>query len=135
MTEMVVLCTSDGQPSGVMPKSQVHHQENPLHLAFSCYLFDFASRFLFTRRAAGKKTWPGVDTNSCCGHPAPSEPLPVAIEHRVRQELGLTITKLKLVLPRFAYRFLQPHWVAEARKQGLEPLRRTVPLSDDFPTE
>ena len=104
MNEMVVLCTPDGHAAGILPKDEVHHENTPLHLAFSCYLFDAEGRFLLTRRATGKRTWPGVVTNSCCGHPLPGEPLDLAVERRVRQELGLRVENIKLILPGFSYR-------------------------------
>jgi isopentenyl-diphosphate delta-isomerase len=113
MTEMVVLCTPDGAAAGVQEKSLVHHDATPLHLAFSCYLFDSGGRTLLTRRAAGKRTWPGVTTNSCCGHPQPGEPMDLAVERRVRQELGLSVNGLKLVLPGFSYRAVMANGVVE----------------------
>ena len=102
--EEVVLLDERGHAVGTQAKSEVHHTQTPLHLAFSCYLLDAEGRLLLTRRADGKVTWPGVWTNSCCGHPAPGETLTDAVRRRVQQELGLAVTDLRPVLPAFRYR-------------------------------
>lgn len=102
--DQVVLLDADRQPCGTAPRLAVHGLDTPLHLAFSTYIFDSDGRLLVTRRALGKRTWPGVWTNSCCGHPRPGERIEVAVERRVDQELRLALTELRLALPDFAYR-------------------------------
>lgn len=102
--ELVVLLDEEGRAVGAADKAGVHHAETPLHLAFSVHLFDEDGRVLVTRRALTKQTFPGVWTNSCCGHPAPGEDLADAVRRRVRQELGTEVVDLRLVLPAFRYR-------------------------------
>jgi len=102
--ESVVLLDEFGRAVGTMAKSEVHHHDTPLHLAFSCYVFDADGRVLVTRRALHKATFPGVWTNSCCGHPAPGEEIRDAVRRRVGEELGLALVDLRLLLPRFRYR-------------------------------
>lgn len=101
--ERVVLLDDDGRSVGTALKALVHGAETPLHLAFSCYLFAGDS-VLLTRRADSKATFPGVWTNSVCGHPLPGETLAPSIRRRARDELGVEVTDLRLVLPRFRYR-------------------------------
>ena len=101
--ESVILVDETGFARGTAAKAAVHHARTPLHLAFSCYLFNDAGQFLLTRRAESKHTWPGVWTNTCCGHPLPGEPVADSVRRRLRQELGISAAKLVLVLPRFRY--------------------------------
>lgn len=100
----VVLLDDSGAAVGRAAKSAVHHDDTPLHLAFSCYIVDAAGRVLVTTRAAGKPSFPSVVTNSVCGHPLPSEPLDAAVRRRAESELGVRIEEPRLVLPDFRYR-------------------------------
>jgi isopentenyl-diphosphate delta-isomerase len=111
--EEVVLLAEDGRAIGTAPKAEVHHADTPLHLAFSCYVFDEAGRFLLTQRARHKPTFGGVWTNSCCGHPAPGEAIEDAVRRRVEQEIGVTLDDLRLVLPGFRYRAVMDNGVTE----------------------
>lgn len=102
--EYVVLVDEGGKAIGTAPKSSVHTSRTPLHLAFSCYVFNSEGEVLVTERAAHKKTWPSVTTNSCCGHPAPDEDLGEAVLRRLHQELGIMVNRIQLLLPDFRYR-------------------------------
>lgn len=111
--ELVVLLDDDLRPASSAAKNVVHGSATPLHLAFSCYVQDAGGRLLMTRRALSKSAWPGVWTNSCCGHPAPDEQIEVAVRRRVRHELGLAISQLRCVLPDFRYRATDPAGMVE----------------------
>lgn len=113
MAEHVVLLDEDGNAVGTAPKTEVHHRSTPLHLAFSCYLFDGDGAVLVTRRAWQKPTWPGVWTNSVCGHPGPGEELGEAVVRRVREELFLDVHSLRLALPAFRYQAVMDDGVRE----------------------
>jgi isopentenyl-diphosphate Delta-isomerase len=102
--ELIVLVADDGTAIGTMPKPLVHTGQTPLHRAFSAYLFDEAGRLLVTRRADSKATFPGMWTNTVCGHPGPGEDDRDAIGRRARFELGLGVADLRPALPDYRYR-------------------------------
>lgn len=111
--EEVVLLDEAGRAVGSAAKATTHHADTPLHLAFSCYVFDRDGRLLVTRRALDKATFPGVWTNSFCGHPGPGEDIVGAVTRRGEQELGLALHDLRLVLPAFRYQATMPNGVRE----------------------
>jgi len=105
-TEQIVFVDEQGTPTGETgPKLASHTANTQLHLAFSCYIFRRSDgRFLLTQRALSKKVWPGVWTNSVCGHPAPGEHMEDAIRRRASYELGLSaLEDITVVLPEYRY--------------------------------
>lgn len=103
MLEQVILVDEDNNQIGTMPKSDVHTDKTPLHRAFSCYIFNKNGDFLISQRALSKKVWPGVWSNSVCGHPLPGEEMIAAIKRRFKDELGMTACNFDLLLPKYRY--------------------------------
>ena len=68
-TEHVILLNAQGVPTGTLEKYAAHTADTLLQLAFSSWLFKAKGQLLVTRSALSKKAWPGVWTNSVCGHP------------------------------------------------------------------
>ena len=113
LDEHVILLDEEGRHIGTAPKHSMHGSDTPLHLAFSCYVFNPIGEVLVTRRALSKNAWPGVWTNSFCGHPLPAEPLTDAVNRRAQHELGLKIENIDLSLPLFRYRAIDSSGTVE----------------------
>ncbi|MFC9896519.1 isopentenyl-diphosphate Delta-isomerase [Nocardia sp. NPDC127579] len=86
----VELVDAAGRAVGACPVAEAHTAPGRLHRAFSVLLFDAAGRVLLQQRAAVKTRFPLLWANTCCGHPAPGEPVPAAAGVRLAQELGLS---------------------------------------------
>lgn len=112
-TDFVVLLDEDGSEIGVAPKSSVHGSDTALHLAFSCHVYNSIGQTLVTRRALDKRSWPGVWSNSFCGHPRPAEPVVAAVHRHAEHELGLTLRDVQLSLPLFRYRAVDAGGIVE----------------------
>jgi isopentenyl-diphosphate delta-isomerase len=102
--EMVVLVDSDGNHLGTASKYSIHQADTPLHKAFSVFLFNEDGELLLQQRAHSKKTWPGVWSNSCCGHQMLHETPDNAVRRRLNDELRITSAELHLILPDYRYR-------------------------------
>lgn len=102
--ELIVLVDENNGVLGTAPKLQTHSAHTPLHRGFSIFLFNKKGELLLQQRALSKKTWPGVWSNSCCGHPMLSETPEEAAKRRVRYELGIGGIDAIVVLPDFRYK-------------------------------
>lgn len=101
--EHVVLVDEQNNEIGIAPKATIHGIKTPLHRAFSCFLFNSEGDFLIQQRAFSKKTWPGVWSNSVCGHPLPGESTEKAVHRRIQYELGIKSAEIFEALPNFQY--------------------------------
>lgn len=113
--EEVVLVNDNNEEIGIAPKETVHTRNTPLHRGFSLFLFNSKGELLLTRRAFTKKTFPGVWTNTVCGHPAPGESAVAAAKRRLKDELGINekdLKDIKVVAP-YRYRFADANGVVE----------------------
>lgn len=90
------------RPTGTMAKLAAHRPPGTRHRALSAFVFDDEGRVILQRRAAAKYHFAGLWSNSCCTHPAPGEPVVVAAERRIHQELGLRCRVAEVGL--FTYR-------------------------------
>jgi isopentenyl-diphosphate Delta-isomerase len=129
--ELVVLLDDDGRRIGTALKAEIHDDATPLHFAFSCYLFDDDGRVLLTRRALDKRAFPGIWTNSFCGHPAPDESVEDAVVRRARKELGVEITDVRCVLTDFRYRATDASGVVENELCPVFAARAASPVVAD----
>lgn len=105
--EHVVLVDEQNQKIGLADKYEVHTADTPLHRAFSLFLFNPKGELLLQQRAATKKTWPNIWSNSVCGHPADGESFETAAIRRADYELGITLTNtdVRVILSEYRYRY------------------------------
>jgi isopentenyl-diphosphate delta-isomerase len=101
--DMIVLVDENDRPTGTARKLAAHHNDTQRHRAFSVFLFSKDGNLLLQQRALSKKTWPGVWSNSCCGHVMLHEKVVNAARRRLKYELGIKISDLNVVLPDFRY--------------------------------
>ena len=104
MQELIMYVDSEGNPTGeTEEKLAAHHANTRKHLAFSCYVFNKHGQLLVTKRADQKKVWPGVWSNSFCGHPMPGEDFEDALQRRAQFELGITLASIQCIKKDYSY--------------------------------
>lgn len=103
--EHVVLIDEKNNVVGTQDKATIHSGNTPLHRGFSVFLFNQKGQLLLQQRAFEKKTWPGIWSNSCCGHPQLNESIIHAMQRRIDYELGLPNTSVEIILPTYRYRY------------------------------
>ncbi|MCX8008980.1 MAG: isopentenyl-diphosphate Delta-isomerase, partial [Patescibacteria group bacterium] len=112
---------------GTAPKATVHTKDTPLHRGFSLFVFNKRKEFLVTQRSFKKKTFPGVWSNTVCGHPAPQERPEKAAIRRLKEELGMTLQSILFVTD-YRYRFSDSNGTVE---NEICPV--FIGISDDTP--
>lgn len=110
--EHVVLVDENNNEIGTAPKDTVHTKDTPLHRGFSVFVFNDKDQLLVTKRASTKKAFPGVWTNTVCGHPAKGESVVNAAKRRLEHELGLMVPDIKEISP-YRYRFADKNGIVE----------------------
>ena len=92
MLEQVILVDKNNNEIGTEEKLKAH-QLGLLHRAFSIFVLrkNPDLELLMQKRTSGKYHSGGLWTNSCCGHPMPSESLMEAANRRLNEEIGLTL--------------------------------------------
>ena len=122
MQELVVLVDEQNNVVGTLLKDEVHTTDTPLHRGFSLFLFNAKNELLLTKRSKHKKTFPGLWTNTVCGHPGPDESAVGAAKRRLKDELGIDLkrshlagqgeTPIREVVP-YRYKFVDANGIVE----------------------
>ncbi len=112
MEELVVLVDEHNNVLGTTPKATVHTKETKLHRGFSLFVFNSKGELLVTQRALSKKTFPGVWSNTVCGHPGPDELPKDACVRRLKEELGMNVTGVEHVTD-YRYTFSDKSGIVE----------------------
>lgn len=110
--EHVVLVDEQDQELGIADKDIIHTQNTPLHRGFSLFLFNLQKQLLLTQRSVSKKTFPGIWTNTVCGHPQLKEKVEDAAMRRLQVELGIGQTEIRLVSA-YRYKFADQQGIVE----------------------
>ncbi|WP_433212072.1 isopentenyl-diphosphate Delta-isomerase [Dactylosporangium sp. CS-047395] len=88
--QLVELVAIDGRAAGSATVEAAHQAPGRLHRAFSVLLVAPDGRLLLQQRAAAKTRFALRWANTCCGHPAPGEPVVDAAARRLGEELGVS---------------------------------------------
>ena len=88
-SERLILVDSQDTILGYKSKAECHDGDGILHRAFSLFIFNDKDEVIMQKRAADKRLWPLIWSNSCCSHPREGESYDLATHRRLKEELGL----------------------------------------------
>ncbi len=108
--EEVILVDPLDNAIGRMEKLEAH-RKGLMHRAFSVLIFNDNNELLLHQRAYEKYHSGGLWTNTCCGHPRPSEVTIQAAQRRLKEEMGFETTLHKLY--DFTYQTSLTHELSE----------------------
>lgn len=90
--EQLILVDDNDSEIGIGEKTTTHLYAK-LHRAFSVFIIrkkEKTYEILLQQRSANKYHSPNLWTNTCCGHPRPSESTETAAKRRLQEEMGFT---------------------------------------------
>ena len=88
-SERLICVDSDDNILDYKSKAECHNGGGILHRAFSLFIFNEQDEVIMQKRAADKRLWPLIWSNSCCSHPREGESYEQATQRRLKEELGL----------------------------------------------
>ena len=94
--EEVVLVDREDNKLGLMGKLEAHKNGGRLHRAFATFILNRRGDILLTQRSSFKPLWPLYWENTSSSHPRDGEPIVVAGQRRLREELGFTTSLVNL---------------------------------------
>ena len=94
--EKVILVDENDKKIGLEEKLKAHLL-GKRHRAFSVFVFNDRGELLIQKRAKEKYHSGGLWANTCCSHPRPGEKLENAVKRRLKEELGISLKKIKKI--------------------------------------
>jgi len=94
--EKVILVDENDKKIGLEEKIKAHLLGKK-HRAFSVFVFNDKGELLIQKRAKEKYHSGGLWANTCCSHPRPGEKLENAVKRRLKEELGISLKKIKKI--------------------------------------
>jgi len=93
----VILVDRQDKPVGVAEKLAAH-QQGLCHRAFSVFIFrtpdkspSHSLEILLQKRSDQKYHCAGLWSNACCSHPVLNEPVAIAAQRRLKEEVGFSV--------------------------------------------